>query len=197
MFRTQVLAELGSFVVEIEEEERQTLLDMVEDVAGPEVRKVAILLMDQDDEVTDEIIAEELDVKLDEVRKALYKLLDLEIATFRRMRDKNTGWFIYFWKLHPERITEVVIKKQKAVHFKILERLQYEQENMFFSCGSKSCYRKTFAEAMELDFVCDKCDERLVDFDNAKIIHVLELKAQEIEGIIEEQENMAKKRSSD
>jgi transcription initiation factor TFIIE subunit alpha len=178
----------------INEEERQTLLSMIEDTAGPEVRKVAILLMDQKDETTDELIAEELDVKLDEVRKALYKLLDLEIASFRRMRDKNTGWFIYFWKLHPERITEVVIKKQKAVHFKILERLQFEQENMFFSCGSKTCHRKTFAEAMELDFVCDKCDGRLMDFDNSKIIHVLKLKAEEIEEIIKEQEKFIQRK---
>ncbi len=171
----------------VSEAERQTLIDMVEDVAGPEVKKVAILLFNEKEEVTDEMIADQLDVKLDEVRKALYKLLDLEIASFRKVRDKQTGWFIYFWKLEPEKITSVVIKKQRAVHFKILERLQYERENMFFHCSSKDCFRKTFQEAMELDFECDKCFLPLVDFDNSTIITILEKKAEEVQNLIDKQ----------
>ena len=43
----------------ISETQRQTLLSMVEDVAGPEVKKVAIVLLDSEEETTDEIIAEE------------------------------------------------------------------------------------------------------------------------------------------
>lgn len=179
----------------VSEAERQTLIDMVEDVAGPDVKKVAILLFNNRDEVTDEMIAEELDVKLDEVRKALYKLLDLEIASFRKVRDKQTGWFIYFWKLEPEKITTVVIKKQRAVHFKILERLQYERENMFFHCNTKDCYRKTFQEAIELDFECDKCFLPLVDFDNTNIITILEKKAEDVQKLIDEQVERSHTRS--
>ena len=65
----------------ITEAERQTLLSMVEDVAGPEVREVTIILLTHKGELTDEIIAEELDIKLNQVRKALYKLHDLELET--------------------------------------------------------------------------------------------------------------------
>ncbi len=178
--------------LEMDEQERQTLLDMVEDVAGMEVRKVAILLLDHEDEVTDEILAEELNVKLDEVRKALYKLSDLEIASFRRIKDKISGWYIYFWKIHPERINEIVLKKQRQVHWKILERLQFEKENMFFSCGNKDCNRITFNEAMEFDFICPNCGNRLEDFDNSRLIMVLEKKASELERIIDENQTRLK-----
>lgn len=176
----------GSDTLEFDEQERQTLLDMVEDVAGLEVRKVAILLLDHDDEVTDEILAEELNVKLDEVRKALYKLSDLEIASFRRIKDKVSGWYIYYWRIHPERINEIVLKKQRAVHWKILERLQYEREHMFFSCGNRDCFRITFDEAMEYDFICPNCGQRLEDFDNSRLIEILQRKADELNNIIEE-----------
>ena len=79
----------------ISEIQRQTLLSMVEDIAGPEVKKVAIVLLDSEEETTDEIIAEELDIKLNNVRKALYRLYDIQLASFRRIRDKNSGWFLY------------------------------------------------------------------------------------------------------
>ena len=47
--------------------DRQTLLNMVEDVAGPEVREVTIILLTHKGELTDEIIAEELNIKLKEL----------------------------------------------------------------------------------------------------------------------------------
>jgi transcription initiation factor TFIIE subunit alpha len=158
---------------------------MVEDVAGPEVREVAIVLLTNKGEMTDELIAEELDIKLNQVRKALYKLHDLELATFRRIRDKTTGWFIFYWKLHPERITELVTTKQQNVLEKIQTRLEYEQGNMFFSCGSEHCKRVTFQEAMEQDFICLECEERLESFDNSKIVQVLEKKVEQLRKILE------------
>ncbi|UCC21383.1 MAG: transcription factor, partial [Promethearchaeota archaeon] len=36
-------------------------------------------------------------LKLNTVRKTLYKLYSEKIAQFRRIRDKSTGWFIYYW----------------------------------------------------------------------------------------------------
>jgi len=171
-------------MTEITDKQRQTLLSMVEDVAGPEVREVAIVLLTHKGELTDEIIAEELDIKLNQVRKALYKLHDLELATFRRERDKTTGWFIFYWKLHPEKISDLVKEKQENVLEKIRTRLEYEQGNMFFSCGTKGCKRVTFQEAMEQDFICLNCEERLESFDNSKIIMVLEKKVEQLEGIL-------------
>lgn len=173
--------------MQITEQERQTLVEMVDDVAGSDVRKVAILLMDQpeDVELTDEIIAEDLQIKLDEVRKSLYRLSDLNIASFRRTRDAESGWFIYFWKINPKKIIEVVITRQRRVLWKLMERLQYERENMFFTCDTPTCTRKTFQEAMELDFVCNACDRRLVDLDTREIVNILDLKIAEIEAILE------------
>ncbi|MCH8906925.1 MAG: transcription factor [Candidatus Heimdallarchaeota archaeon] len=168
----------------ITEEERQTLLSMVEDVAGPEVREVTIVLLTYKGELTDEIIAEELDIKLNQVRKALYRLHDLELADFRRIRDKTTGWFIFYWKLHPEKIGSLVSTKQRNVLERIKSRLGYEEGNMFFVCDSPDCSRVTFQTAMEQDFICQVCEHRLESFDNTKIIAVLQKKVSQLEEIL-------------
>lgn len=170
----------------ITEAERQTLLSMVEDVAGPEVREVTIILLTHKGELTDEIIAEELDIKLNQVRKALYKLHDLELASFRRIRDKATGWFIFYWKLHPEKINSLVKRKQKNVLNKIRARLEYEEGNMFFSCGNETCKRVTFQLSMEQDFICGECEGRLESFDNSKIIKVLRRKFEDLNNILDD-----------
>ena len=52
------------------------------------------------EEVTDEQLAEKSGMRLNVVRKILYKLYDNRLASYRRVRDKNTGWFVYFWKLN-------------------------------------------------------------------------------------------------
>ncbi|MHA2092310.1 MAG: transcription factor E [Candidatus Kariarchaeaceae archaeon] len=174
----------------ITDEQRQTLLSMVEDVAGPEVREVTIVLLSHKGELTDEIIAEELDIKLNQVRKALYRLHDLELATFRRIRDKTTGWFIFYWKLHPEKITSLVHTKQRNVLKKIQDRLSYEEGNMFFSCLTPSCNRVTFQTAMEQEFICLDCEERLESFDNSKIINVLQVKVNQLNKILDVEESV-------
>jgi len=171
----------------ISDEQRQTLLSMVEDVAGPEVREVAIVLLTYQGELTDEIIAEELDIKLNQVRKALYKLHDLELASFRRIRDKTTGWFIFYWKLHPEKITSLVKTKQNNVMEKIQTRLNYEEGNMFFTCNTAKCNRVTFQTAMEQDFICLDCEQRLESFDNSKIIAVLRKKVNQLKNILDDE----------
>lgn len=164
--------------------DRQTLLNMVEDVAGPEVREVTIILLTHKGELTDEIIAEELNIKLNQVRKALYRLHDLELADFRRIRDKTTGWFIFYWKLHPDKIKDLVSTKQKNVLLRIQSRLGYEEGNMFFSCLTPGCNRITFQTAMEQDFICEVCENRLESYDNSRIITVLRKKVTQLEGIL-------------
>ncbi|GAH26971.1 unnamed protein product, partial [marine sediment metagenome] len=143
--------------VDISERQRQTLIEVVDDIAGEEVKKVTLVLLNADEETTDEEISEKLDMRLNQVRKSLYKLYDLQLATFRRIRDKSTGWFVYFWTLHPERIDTFVEKKQLEVLEKLQTRLIYEESNMFFTCDNPDCPRVTFQNAMDNNFECETC----------------------------------------
>lgn len=169
--------------IDISERQRQTLIEVVDDIAGEEVKQVTLVLLNADEETTDEEISEKLDMRLNQVRKSLYKLYDLQLATFRRIRDKSTGWFVYFWTLHPERIDDFVEKKQQEVLEKLQTRLSYEESNMFFTCDSPDCPRVTFQEAMDNNFECESCKGRLEAFDNEQLIRVLKEKIQELQDI--------------
>lgn len=166
--------------INISERQRQTLIEVVDDIAGEEVKQVTLVLLNADEETTDEEISEKLDMRLNQVRKSLYKLYDLQLATFRRIRDKSTGWFVYFWTLHPERIDMFVEKKQQEVLEKLQSRLDYEESNMFFTCNNPECPRVIFQEAMDQNFECGRCGGRLEAFDNEQLITVLKEKILEL-----------------
>ena len=52
-------------------------------------------------------------LKLNTVRKTLYKLYSAKLAQFRRIRDKSTGWFSYYWWHEFDMIEEILIEKKK------------------------------------------------------------------------------------
>ncbi|MCG3221958.1 MAG: transcription factor E [Candidatus Heimdallarchaeota archaeon] len=178
--------------INISERQRQTLIEVVDDIAGEEVKQVTLVLLNVDEETTDEEISEKLDMRLNQVRKSLYKLYDLQLATFRRIRDKSTGWFVYFWTLHPERIDMFVEKKQQEVLEKLQSRLDYEESNMFFTCNNPECPRVIFQESMDQNFECGRCGGRLEAFDNEQLINVLKEKIVELEEIKDKTQKIMK-----
>ena len=48
---------------------------------------------------TDEEIAEKTGIKLNVVRKILYRLYDLGLASYKRSKDPETQWFTYTWNI--------------------------------------------------------------------------------------------------
>jgi transcription initiation factor TFIIE subunit alpha len=111
-------------------------------------------------------------LKLNTVRKTLYKLYSEKLAQFRRIRDKSTGWFIYYWWEEFNLLEEILLDKRKIVQRKLRDRLEYEEKNYFFLC--KKCgppiVKYKFDEAFEMNFKCPNCSDPLVAEDNSKTI---------------------------
>jgi transcription initiation factor TFIIE subunit alpha len=152
------------------------------------------LLNSEDEDITDEDITEnikgriesegrEVDfepddteiLKLNTVRKTLYKLYSEKLAQFRRIRDKSTGWFIYYWWHEFDLLEEILLEKKKLVEGKLRERLEFEENNYFFVC--KDCVdtniKYNFEDAFEMNFRCPDCGGALVAQDNNKLIKFL------------------------
>ena len=62
-------------------------------------------------ETTEEEIAKEIGVKLNVVRKLLYKLYDARLVDYKRWKDEETNWYSYTWLPTPEKLPYVVKKK--------------------------------------------------------------------------------------
>ena len=124
-------------------------------------------------------------LKLNTVRKTLYKLYSEKLAQFRRIRDKSTGWFIYYWWHEFDLFEEILLEKKKMIESKLRDRLQFEQNNYFFICNNcqDSNVKYNFDEAFELNFRCSECGGSLEAQDNQAIIEFLKNKIALIQNI--------------
>ena len=153
------------------------------------------LLLSENEDITDEDITESIKeriegtgidfepdtieiLKLNTVRKTLYKLYSEKLAQFRRIRDKSTGWFIYYWWHEFDLLEDILLEKKKLIQRKLRDRLQFEENNYFFLC--KNCnqinIKYKFDEAFELNFRCPDCGSPLEAQDNQNIINLLKEK---------------------
>jgi len=58
-----------------------------------------VVLNMPDGEITDDGVAEITNVPLNIVRRTLYILFENRLATYRRERNKDSGWLTYLWKI--------------------------------------------------------------------------------------------------
>ncbi len=135
---------------------------------------------------TDDVIANQANVRLNTARKILYKLYDHALVTCTRSRDETTGWFIYHWKLQPDQLDAFVRSRKKKALEKLRERLEYEKGHSFFMCPGCENVRMTFEGAMESAFRCTGCNGQMTNEDNGKIIQVLEDSARRLESDLSE-----------
>jgi transcription initiation factor TFIIE subunit alpha len=145
---------------------------IVKEISGDEGAAIAVHLSDTE-EITDEELGEKTGYKINVVRKILYKLYESHLASYRRMRDKETGWFVYFWKLNPEKVADLTKANRRKLLDKLNERLDYEQSHVFYRCINDGCPRYTFEDALETSFHCPRCQAQLEHFDNKRIVNKL------------------------
>jgi len=161
------------------------LLKVAELIGGEEAVKI-VNLLNEVDEITEDEIVSKTEIKLNSVRKILYKLYDHSLVALRRTRDRNTGWFIFHWRLQPDQIEGFITNQKRQIIEKLKTRLEYEKSHDFYYCNTPGCRRIPFEEAVELIFRCPTCDKPLMHVDNSKIIEFLERKIKELEKEITE-----------
>ena len=136
--------------------------------------------LNEESEMDEFSLAERLGMDVKTVRKILYKLYDSRLVKFRRIKDEETGWYIYLWKFHDDKLEALVQKVRVDRITNIRERLDYEKEHQFFMCEN-SCTRMPFENAMENVFVCKHCSGKMDFLDNAHIVKNLEDQLKQIE----------------
>lgn len=125
------------------------------------------------EEITDDEIANKTGIRLNAVRKILYKLYDHSLVSLRRTRDPKTGWFIFHWKLQPDQLEGFILSQKRRVLEKLNVRLEYEKNHDFYYCNNSECKRVPFEEAVEVVFHCATCGNSLVHFGNEKMVSKL------------------------
>src|SRR3989344_7371591 len=125
--------------------EDKDVYDFLHNIIGEEGMRVVKRIAQK--EVSDVDLAETMELKPNIIRKHLYALYEAGIVTYRRHRSK-TGWYTYYWKIHPERISSVITTKRNHEVKKLQEHIQHEQNNHYYECKNR-CTRVLFDIAME------------------------------------------------
>jgi len=152
----------------------------VAEALGEEEAVKLIEILKNSSEITDDEIANKTGVRLNSVRKILYKLYDHSLVGLRRTRDPNTGWFIFHWKLQPDQLEGFILSQKRRVLEKLTLRQEYEKNHDFYYCYTPGCKKIPFEDAVELVFKCPTCGKPLMHYDNNEIIYVLTKKVEQL-----------------
>ena len=159
--------------------DRETLLKVAEVIGGKEAVRI-VEVLSQVNETTDEEIVAKTEINLNDVRRILYRLYDHSLVGLRRTRDKETGWFIFHWRLQPDQLEGFVTSQKRKILEKLEARLGYEESHDFYYCFTERCKRVPFEEAVELVFQCPICSKPLMHFNNKDIIKSLSEKIEHL-----------------
>ncbi len=156
---------------------------LIENIGEESIDVIKTLLKKEN--VTDEIISEETGIKLNTVRKILYKLYDYRLASYEKSKDKEIGWYIYTWKIDISRIKSIIKENKKRILRELERKLEYEENHVFFYC-KKDNIKLTFEEASERNFICPKCNSMLEYSENNESVEKLKKEIEKLRKEIEE-----------
>jgi len=150
----------------------KTLSYIIQNIAGSEAIEIVKFLKGKNN-VSEFDIAESLEIDIKIVRILLYRLFRHNLVSSNRKKDKQKGWYIYYWTLNIEQLKHVFIEIQENKKTRLKERLEREKNNLFFLCEN-TCIRLNFDQAVNFSFKCPECGSLMNQEDNSKKIEKLE-----------------------
>lgn len=141
---------------------------VVKQIAGEDAIELVLFILNNPD-LSEFKVVERLELNIKELRNIIYNLMDYDLLKWRRKKDRQKGWYIYYWTIKQENFP-FLYKKLKLERLNKLEgRLNEEKNNQFFVCPNL-CLRASYEKAMDVDFSCPECGSILIPQDNTKTI---------------------------
>ncbi|OEC87686.1 transcription factor E [Methanobacterium sp. A39] len=145
----------------------ESFKDLIYEITEDNKNSISIIECLLKGKITDEEISEDIELRLNVVRRILYNLYDAGLVNYKRSKDPETQWYTYNWKLEKENIVKTVMDKYESPFEEIKGSLVYE-DNMFFACVNGHIFN--FEEASKYNFICPDCNKPLNYQDNSFLI---------------------------
>ena len=155
------------------EKEKMLFRKIVQSLMGDDTVEVAEYLL-ENPEATDEEMAEDLELNIKVVRNSLFKLNEQSLARFRRIRNSETGYFVYHWTLDPLKMRDMINRRRNKIIQNLKLRIDYEENNLLYHCGNEECQPQTLEKSYQTNFVCSTCGRTTDQMDNSVRIEFLE-----------------------
>ena len=145
------------------------------------------------DNISEFTLAEKVHKDIKVVRKMLYLRYNHNLVSFTRKKDKEKGWYIYYWTLLPDSIRFSYVKKKKELLERLKHRLEEENRELFFVCPN-NCVRLNFDQSMDFEFHCPECGGLISQDDNKEKLASLQKRVVELEKELEEMTSARKQK---
>jgi len=141
---------------------------VITEVAGADVIPLVDTLKKKKN-ISEFDLAKDIDREVNQTRNMLYRLFNANLVTFIRKKDKQKGWYIYYWTFNPKRVQYLFTYLKRKRLQKLEERVEREESNHFFMCMNK-CIRLDFEQAMDFEFKCPECNEIMNQEENQAVV---------------------------
>lgn len=158
------------------------LLDITVELVGEEAAQVVEYLYSNPG-ASEFDISEDIGFAVSQIRSILYELKSKNLIDYDRRKDKEKGWYLYYWRVLPQNFETVYMndKKKKLEQFK--ERLENEEQSIFYICPN-FCKRLSFEDALENNFTCPICGSLMNEENKSRKIDMLKRNIEEHENLI-------------
>ncbi len=148
------------------------MLKIIEALTGENGRRIVEILLNSQGGRSDEELAQELNLRVNDVRKLLYELSKQGFVAYIRMTKGESRWYSYYWYTDIDMLKHSINRRMNEVIRVLNERLAYEESQTFYICPNDSS-RYTFDEAFENNFRCIQCGFELIEVDNSRTVQYL------------------------
>ncbi len=131
------------------------------EILGEDVIPIIQILKNKQN-VSEFKIAEKLKLTINVVRNKIYRLQEHHLIISTRKKDKEKGWYIYYWTLNNKEINNLITSLAGKKLTELKRQSEKEQETKFLECINK-CMRLKFEDALEYGFRCPECGNLMVE----------------------------------
>ncbi len=170
------------------------VIELIKETFGENAKIVFQEIYKLSREVTDHELASILNMRDSEIRKILYQLAEEGYVSARRVRDRETNYYIYYWRINAKDLPRIILNRKKMILQVLKKRIDYEHRVRYFC---PKCRREfTEEEALENEYICPSCNEPLQNIDLGQRLHKLEELIKRLENEIIDEEKRIISRSS-
>ncbi|MEM0202606.1 MAG: transcription factor E [Archaeoglobaceae archaeon] len=134
-------------------------------------------------EFTDDQLALELGIEINEIRRALFAMYEIGLAEYRRKKDDETGWMEYYWKIRYDKAKLVLRRELEKTKEKLKKKLENESEAIYYICPNM-CVKVSYDDAIAMNFLCPKCGSRIEFLDSSCAIEKIKEEIENIDKIL-------------
>ncbi len=160
------------------------LEEFISEIGGKDAIKL-LKILKENDNISEFDLAEDLKLNINQVRNILYKLNARNLVYSTRKKDREKGWYIYYWTFNFTHSRDLLKSNKEKELERLSIELEKEKDQKYYSCPN-GCVRWELEEALENNYTCPECESILKQEDSAKKINEIDLKIIKINQELEE-----------